>query len=715
MTATTPPAAAPTADDIVREAATLAANQRFVEALALLVPLAGNGAAPEDANRIDVLNLAAACAASVGQPDAAQSLWVRCIQARPAFTEPYLGLGALLAARGQLAEAQAIYAHLARLSPERAEVHSQHGAVLHRLGRLDEAEAACRRALAREPGHVEALCNLGTVLHDAKRSEEAEAAWRAALAVQPHHARTHNGLGNLLRESGRLVEAELAYSEAVRAQPRYPEALNNLGALQRALGRSTEAELACRLALAVQPDYLEAHNNLGCVLSDLGRLVEAEAAYRQALALRPDYADAHYNLGCVLHARGHLADSEAAFRTALQLAPTRIEALNNLGCVLLDQLRLPEALAAFRAALAVRPDLAEAYYSIGSIMRELGNLDEAEACYRRALELRPGYGDAQFRLATLLLTMGRFEEGWARYECRYEMPGFVHHATQALLKCPKWQGEPLEGRRLLVWQEDGLGDMLQFGRFLALLKAQGAARIVLACGAPLVPLFAGVEGADAVLTHFEAAAEAQNFDAWISAISAPLHLGTTLDTIPPPVRFAPDAARLARWRDRLADLGAGPRVGLVWKGNPRHKNDLHRSLPSLRTLAPLWRVPGARFVSLQKGAGEEEALDAIAGLPPLPIVPLGPELDDFADTAAVVSQLDLVICVDTSTAHLAASLGKPCWVLLPAYDVDWRWLHGRDDSPWYPGTVRLFRRRLDEAWPEVVERVRQACETHFAA
>lgn len=670
---TAPPPSAPTRDDLLREATALAAGQRFADALVLLPPLIGAEAGPADAQRIDALHLAAVCAAGAGQPEAAQALWARCIHAKPEFADAWLGLGALLAEHGQFAEAQAIYAHLARLCPTLAEAHHRHGVVLHSLGRRDEAEAA----------------------------------WRAALAADPQCAPAANHLGNLLRESGRLTEAELAYSQAVRAEPRYPEALNNLGALLRTSGRLAEAELACRLALAVQPDHVEAHNNLGCVLADLGRLPEAEAAWHQTLALRPDYAEAHYNLGCALQAQGKLPDAEAAYRKTLELAPARAEALNNLGCVLLAQQRLPEALETLRAALAVRDDIAEAHFNVGSIAKELGDPDEAEARYRRALSLRPGYVDARFRLATLLLGMGRYAEGWALYECRYDMPGFVHHGTQSLLKCPRWRGEALQGRALLVWQEDGLGDMLQFGRYLRLLKAQGATRIALACGAPLHRLFADVDGVDAVLTHDEAAAQATEFDCWTSVLSAPHHLGTTLDTIPPPTRFTPDAERVEHWRHRLAVSGAcaaEKRVGLVWKGNPKHHNDRHRSLPALDTLAPLWRVPGVTFVSLQKGAGEDEAQNAA-----LPILPLGAELDDFADTAALIAQLDLVIAVDTSTAHLAASLGTPCWILLPQRDADWRWLHGRDDSPWYPETVWLFRRGADEAWPAVVERVREAC------
>ncbi|WP_436975497.1 tetratricopeptide repeat protein [Paraburkholderia tropica] len=630
----------PSLPSILSEAATLGLSQRFEEALALLAPLVGAAATSEDAQRIDALELAAACAMRAGQAAQAHALWQRCIEAKPDCATAHHGLGL---------------------------IHAAHG-----------------------------------------KPAEAEASWRKAIAAHPQFALAHHDLGNLLRERGQLDEAEEAFRQALLAQPQYPEALNNLAALYKQRGRNQEAELACRLALQMRPDYVEALNNLGCVLAALKRVPEAENAYRQTLALRPDFAEAHYNLGCLLHATERLADAESAYRDALRLAPNRVEAANNLGCTLLARGRLHDALAAFHHALTLRADIAETHFNIGSIMKELGELEHAETAYRRALALRPDYGDAMFRLAMLLISVGRFEEGFLLYECRYGMPGFAPHATQSMLPCARWQGEPLDGKSLLVWQEDGLGDMLQFGRYLRMLKARGAARVEFACMPPLHALFADADGVDAVLSH-EAAialARAGEFDYWISPLSAPLRLGTTPDTIPPPLRIAPRPARVEHWRARLDELGAGPRIGLVWKGNPKHHNDAHRSLPLLNALSPLWSLPGAKFVSLQKGAGEDEALSLPAFFP---ILPLGAELGDFTDTAALIAQLDLVICVDTSTAHLAASLGKPCWVLLPSYDVDWRWMHGRDDSPWYPGTVRLFRRGRDEPWPAVVERVRVAC------
>ncbi|MBB3257569.1 Tfp pilus assembly protein PilF [Paraburkholderia bannensis] len=703
--------------DRQQEASALCAQGRFADAFEMLAPLVGSPADEDedDAARVDALNVAALAAMGSGKTDVAHALWQRCIAARPAFEEAYHGLAAMLTALGQLAAAEAVWRRLLDVNPVHADAHGNLGVVLHRLGRHLEAEDAYRTALARQPAHLDAHYNLGILLHELGRHDEAEAAYRAALALNPNFARAHNNLGNVLRERGRTEEAEEAYRQALLAEPHYPEALNNYGALLKAQRRYIEAELSCRLAIQIRPDYVEALNNLGCVLTDLQRYAEAEQFYRKAIMLRPDHAEAHYNLGVALQRLERYPEAETSYRVALRLSPGRAEIFNNLGSVLCALDRIDEAHETFAQALAQNGDLALAHFNMGSVLKEQGALDASVAAYRRALELDPDYGDALFRLATLLITMGRYEEGWQLYERRYENNGFVHYASRRMLSCPHWQGEPIAGKSLLLWQEDGLGDMIQFSRYARLLKAQGAAHVAFGGVEALHCILAGVEGIDTLLTHAEATARAQEFDYWASPLSLPLRMGTTLETTPEPTRFNVDPARIEYWGTRLAALGAGPRVGLVWRGNPKHHNDFNRSIPSLAALAPLWSVPGLKFVSLQKGAGEDEARAAQKAGSDQPLLHLGSDVADFVDTAAILSQLDLLICVDTSTAHLAASLGKPCWVMLPRRDVDWRWLETREDSPWYPGNVRIFRQTGKDTWSTAIERVRQACEERFGA
>ncbi|WP_434115218.1 tetratricopeptide repeat protein [Paraburkholderia caffeinilytica] len=700
--------------DINQRAASLCSAGQFAEAWLLVKPvLEPRAGVPEDA-RADALNIAGACSYALGNLPDAETYWRQCLRAKPGYAEVYSSLGMLLKSVGQLSAAKAVYRQLVALRPDQADAHNNLGIVLYGMGYRDEAEASYRQAVTIRPDYAQAHYNRAIVLHELRRMQEAEVSYRQALIGLPDHAEAHNNLGNVLMELGRIAEADEAYRQALTIKPQYPEALNNLGGVLKAANRLAEAELACRLALAIRPDYAQAHLNLGAVLADLKRLPEAEAAYRDAIAHRPDYAEAHYNLGLALFNMERLPEAEAAYREAIRYRPDIVHAHNNLGCVLRLQDRLPEAIGAFAQALALRPDLAEAHYNLGTALAQLRRLPEAEAAYLRALALRPDYGDARFGLAVTVLGMGRFEEGWRLYECRYDQPGFVHHKTRAMLSCPQWQGDTLAGKSLLVWQEDGLGDMVQFSRYFALLKAQGAAHIAFACMPALHRLMAPVDGIDAVLDHDTAMARvaASTYDCWTSLLSAPLHLRTTVETIPRPVRLTVEPSLVEKWRPMLKTLPPGRKIGLVWKGNAKHHNDANRSIPTLATLAPLWSVPGLNFVSLQKGQGEDEAHNPPADQP---LLDLGSAVNDFADSAAIIEQLDLVICVDTSTAHLAASLGKPCWVMLPEKDIDWRWLHERSDSPWYPHTLRLFRRAPGEDWSVSVERVRQACVERFSA
>jgi tetratricopeptide (TPR) repeat protein len=675
----------------------------------MVMPMLDDTTLP-NVTRADALNIAGACSFALRNMADAEHHWRECLRVKPDYAEVYGSLGALFKSLGRLSAAKAMYRQLISLRPDDTDAHHHLGGVLYGLGYQQDAEAAYRQSVALRPDHAEAHYNHGIVLRELGRPHEAEAAFRAALRGLHEHAEVHNNLGSVLVELGRHAEADAAFREALTIRPQYPEALNNLGGVLKAAHRLAEAELACRLALAIRSAYPEAHLNLGAVLMDLGRLPEAEAAYREALACRPDYAEAHYNLGIALFKLERLTEAEHAYREAIRCHPGLTHAHNNLGCVLRLLDRLPEAIDAFRQALDVRPEMAEAHYNLGTVLAQLRQLPEAESAYRLALASRADYGDARFGLAVLLLGMGRFDEGWALYECRYQQPGFIHHKTREMLSCPQWSGDSLAGKSLLIWQEDGLGDMLQFSRYFALLKAQGAARIAFACVPALHRLMARVDGVDAVFDHSAALARVSDYDCWTSPLSAPLYLRTSIDTIPRAARLELEPALLEQWRPALDALPPGRRIGVVWKGNAKHHNDANRSIPSLATLAPLWSVPGLSFVSLQKGQGEDEARQPPAGQP---LLDLGSKVGDFADSAAIIAQLDLVICVDTSIAHLAASLGKACWVMLPAKDIDWRWMHERDDSPWYPHTLRLFRRAPHEDWSSSVERVRQACAERF--
>lgn len=521
----------------------------------------------------------------------------------------------------------------------------------------------------------------------------------------------HNLTAFCFMRLGRRAQAEHHWRCAIEVKEDCADACVNLAILLRQMERLEEAETLCRQALALKPGHAMGHNTLGNILSQINRLVDAEDSFRHALAERPNYPEAHFCLGNALYKAGRLADAAQSYRHALAHRPRYVEANSNLGVVLHALGHAAEAEICFREALDTRPDDADAYHGLGSLFRDRQQLVDAEACFRKVLALCPEHGRARVNLSFLLLRDGRFEEGWRLYESRYDVPGFIFYSTRATLRCEQWQGEALTDKSLLVYQEDGLGDMLQFGRYLSLLRAHGSAYIAVACHASLHRLFARLEAVDIVLDLDAAQKRASGYDFWTSLMSAPFHLRTTRDSIPPAAYLKPAPALIDSWHARLAVLPPGPRIGLVWKGNPSHSNDASRSLPSLSTLASLWSIPGVNFVSLQKGEGECEARSSLSTQP---LLHLGSDVMDFADTAAIVMQLDLVICVDTSTAHLAGSLGKPCWVMVPAHGTDWRWMHPRDDSPWYPDTMRVFFQPLAGDWKSTVENVRFACAERFS-
>ena len=611
-------------------------------------------------------------------------------------------LGNLLQGRQQLVEAEASYRRALELKPDFADAHYNLGLLLLSTDHMADAECSFRRAVQFKPDFVNAHYNLGTVLKSSGRLPEAEAAYRQVLKFKPDFAEAHNDLGIVLKTCERLPEAETAFRHALAFRPDFADAHYNLGHLLHGIGRQSEADAAYRRALELKPDFPEAHYNLGLLLQNSLRLAEAEAAYSRVLALNPDHAEAHNNLGVLLRKRKRLPEAEAAFRCALELNPQHGGAYSNLGILLYDTHRLPEAEAAFRRALELNPRHGGAYNNLGILLYDTHRLPEAEAALRRALELKPDSAEARFQLSLLLLALRRYQEAWPLYESRYAPDMAGSTTTIPGLSYPQWQGESLTGKSLVIRPEQGFGDYIQFARYAPLLKARGVSRLTLVCPKPLQALLETVEGVDAVVTDL---VQVPVHDYWSFILSLPLHFATTADSIPaaslPYVHALPE--RIAQWRDRLP-AAAVRKVGLVWKGQPLHKNDANRSLPGLASLAPLWSIPGVTFISLQKGQGEEEAAQPPAGQP---LMALGAQMSDFADSAAIVSQLDLVICVDTAIAHLAGAMNKPCWLLLPAVGTDWRWLMDRVDSPWYP-SVRLFRQSDTGDWSATIDEVAAA-------
>jgi len=650
---------------------------------------------------------------------------------------PRLERALALHRRGRLQEAASAYRELLAVEPDHADALHLLGSAWTDLQRYPEAMQCFDRVLELRPDLAAAYLGRGTVLLHLGRLEPALANIGQAIRLDPKDARAYNTLGVALERAKRLPEALVCLDQSLALDPRQPEAHLNRGVLLLGQGRHADALASIERALSLAPQHAAAHTNRGSALLGLGRPAEALVSFDRAIALEPGEPTAHHNRGLALlrlerdadaltsfdHAvtllpaglgthfhRGvalarleRYAEAVASFSAALELDRGSAEALNNRGAVLVRMFRPAEALADFDKAIEHRPDYAEAYINAGNTQKGLGRPLEALRSFDRALALRPDDPTATWSKAVLKLAHGAFRDGWPLYEARLRLP----HVSPRSFPVPRWTGvESLAGKTLLVHAEQGLGDTLQFCRYLPLLEATGA-RLVFEVQPQLIKLLRSLAGRVTLIARGD---PPPPFDFHTPLLSLPLALRTDLDSIPGGVPYlAVDPAAEHHWRARLAAV-PGFKVGLNWRGNPEAEKYAAlqaRSFP-LAAAVPLARLAGVTLVSLQKGAGAAEIQQVEFGAS---VVRLSdPEhlgADELADeTAALLKGLDLVITADTALAHLAGALGVPVWVVLQSVP-DWRWLTEREDSPWYP-TVRLFRQRRAGDWPELFERVATA-------
>jgi tetratricopeptide (TPR) repeat protein len=563
---------------------------------------------------------------------------------------------------------------------------------LHQAGQLGPASALYQQILAVRPDDFDALQLFGALCMDQGDPAAAAALLERALARQDD-ATVRLNLGRAWRALGRLDAAERQFRQAAATAPAMPEAHLFLGNLLRETRRLEAAAESYRTAGALRPDHAETLLLLGQTLHQLGRLDEAQAHYAVVLALVPGQVQARLLLADCLAASGRLDAAVETYRQVVAAAPGLAPAQCNLGVALQRQGRPDEALACFGRAVAAVPGFVEAWYNQGVVLRDLGRDAEAEASFRRAVELAPDHADARSDLGLVELRRGAWEAGWRDYEWRWRARRFSDRLDPR--EQPQWRGETeIRGRRLRLRAEQGLGDTLQFCRYAPLAQGLGA-EIELAVQPGLVPLLAGQFDGIAVVDQRAAPSPA---DLHCPLMSLPLALGLAGPEAGAPY-LAADPARRAAWPARVRADGA-LRVGLVWAGNPAHGNDRNRSIP-VAAFGALCAIPGLRCYAVQKQVSDEER----GWLAASGVDAFGDGLTDFAETAALLAELDLVISVDTAVAHLAGALGRPVWILLPAV-ADWRWGVGRTDTPWYP-TARLFRQG-GAGWAPVLQEVAAA-------
>ncbi len=587
----------------------------------------------------------------------------------------------------------------------------QQAVAAHQSGKLDEAEKLYEAVLAAQPDQADALALLGVVCGMQGDSAKAVTLIEKAVRLDPKSALFKFHLGNVLMSEKKFREAAVAFRQAVVLQPALAQAHYNLANALRASDDWSGAIDAYRKAIRHNPAYAEAYNNLALTLVHEKKYDEALEQAKKAVAIAPEYGEGWLTLCNVAEqVKDYPLALEAGERN-IKLLPDTNRAWFGYGVALNRVDRNEEAVIAYKHALELKPDRVDIWDNLGQTYQSLNRLEEAEATFHKTIEVagqaiagedareiaEEEYGNRHWHLALMELLRGKYEKGFARYRSRFrEVGGLVRPKFSK----PLWKGEDLKGKTILVCDEQGFGDTLMLARYLPLIR-QRDARVIFSVHPVLAPLFQGWDGADEVITH---GTGVSSYDVYASVFDLPHRFGTTVDTIPSNIPYLPllqpdDATRLE---------SAKPKIGVVWGGNPLHSNDTRRSVP-LPVFAELFGESGAQFFSLNrdKKEGDTELLVNY------PVTDLAPHLKNFADAARYINQFDLVITVDTATAHLAGGMGKKVWTLLP-FAPDWRWLTGRDDSIWYP-TMRLFRQDKISDWAGVIAKVKQALAKEFKA
>jgi tetratricopeptide (TPR) repeat protein len=619
----------------------------------------------------------------------AEAAYRQILATRPNHAEALYLLGVIAGQTGRVEQGIDLMQQAIGFSGDNPIYYRDLGVLFQRQGRLDDTLRCCQQAVTLQPDFADAHYNLGIARMLKGEVDLAVSSFQRAAALKPAFAEAHYNLGLAWSEKGRPDQAIDCFQRAAAARPEFVEAHHSLAKAWKEQGDADRARVAYQRVLALRPNHSEAHKGLGDVWMELGQLDQAIGCFERAVELQPDFAEAHNSLGNAVRKRGRIDQAAVCYQRALSLRPDYAAAHNNLGAVWKERNQLDQAIDCYQRALALDPLFALAHNNLGIAWDFKGRPDLAIDCYQRALDAKPDYADARYNLGLARLRTGSFSDGWDLYESRWQSTGFEPRRD---FPQPLWTRLDRHGGAVLLTTEQGLGDTIQFIRY-APLVADRCRQVFLECPAKLLALLQGMNG---IARLIERGQPLPDFEAYCPLLSLPRIFRTTFDSIPASVPYLhADPARLAQWSAKLRSDGR-LKIGLAWAGSPNHKNDRNRSL-SLSAFAPLAGIFDVAFHSLQIGPAAAEAHSRPGGME---IVDHSADLSDFAETAALIANLDLVISVDTAIAHLAGAMAKPVWTLLP-FAPDWRWMLDRADSPWYP-TMRLFRQPAIGDWDHVM-------------
>jgi tetratricopeptide (TPR) repeat protein len=493
-------------------------------------------------------------------------------------------------------------------------------------------------------------------------------------------------------QAGNLQESGNEYKKILRDHPRNIDALRMLGGICYQLGDFDGAIRYIKKEIEITPSNADAYHNLGIVFHSKGEFDKAISCYQKAIQLNPNFYNSYINLANILRDKGQFDEAMTFYQRAIELNPDIAEAYNSLGNLMKIKGMFEEAINCYQKALQINPVNPGILNNLGNVLYEKGCFDKALISYQNALELDPDSPYSHFHMSRVLLLTGNYKQGWKEYEWRWKTRDYVERDFSQ----PRWNGSDISGKTILINTEQGLGDAIQFIRYVPLVVQRGAT-IIVECQKELVSLFQNVEGVKQVIKVGE---QLPPFDVYCPLLSLPLKFDTTLETIPAEIPYIKvNPFSIQKWKDKVQDNSSKLKVGLVWAGSPTFKRSHLKECP-LKMFSPLAHNEDITFFSLQKGKATEQAKSSPDGMN---LIDYTDEINDFSDTAAFIINLDLVISVDTAVVHLAGALGKPVWTLLP-FVPDWRWMLNREDSPWYP-TMRLFRQPFPGDWESVIDNV----------
>lgn len=677
----------------------------------------------------EALRLIGVLGYQTGNYSAAHTFFERAVGFNPISAPCRKAYGANLLALGKYEQAISEFSAVIRFQPDSAEAYFDRAVAEKSADRLEQAEADYKKAIALQPNHFGAQNNLGNLLKQLGRLAEARTHFEAAFLINPEHPEIINNLGVMDLQSGELESAAAKFTKAHTIAPDTVNPIKNLAECMALMGKYDNAEICYTRAVGMSPTDPALWLGYGKLLELLGRQEQALECYRRtstldahaceaillaakiifsksmfqegvdyltsALEINPDNQDIKNNLAICMFEAGRREEGLALLRECIEFDPTRFELQNNLGNFLRAQGDLDGAIIAFEKAHQIDSKRNDPVYNLGVLYEEEQKYDIAERYYRQAKEIEPEAVNVNWNLALVLLKQGNYLEGWRQYEWRWKWPAFT--SPRRDFPQPLWLGEDLTGKTLLVHGEQGLGDTIQFIRYLPLIKANQE-KIILEVSPALKRLARSVVGVpEEVLSFGEALPW---FDRQVPMMSLPLAFKTALESVPAQVPYLqPETEEVVRWKERLAGTEGKFRIGIVWAGNTEHTKDAKRSA-RFEYFVRLADIPGVQLVSLQKGPGQAQIKESARQSA---VIDVMDEVNDFAETLGLMANLDLIISVDTSVAHLAGAANLPIWILI-AHNPDYRWMMEREDTPWYP-SAKLFRQPKESDWDGVISRL----------